>query len=203
MLADTDNSKNKERESKHIESLEIELLLEAIYRQYGYDFRDYAPASLKRRILAIVESEHLASISGLLERILHEPESMNRLLMALSVNVTSLFRDPEFFLTFRQKVVPMLRTYPFLRIWHAGCSTGEEVYSMAILLQEEGLYDKCRIYATDMDETVLKRAKEGIFPLDAMAQYGNNYRNAGGTGALSDLLYRSLRERAVSPVPAG
>jgi chemotaxis protein methyltransferase CheR len=131
-------------------------------------------------------SERLATITGLQERILHDPECLGRFVMALSVNVTSVFRDPEFFLAFRRRIVPILRTYPFLRIWHAGCSTGEEVYSMAILLQEEELYDKCRIYATDMDEAVLKRAKEGIFPLEAVKQYSSNYRNAGGTGALSD-----------------
>src|SRR5207237_7505049 len=104
----------------------------------------------------------------------------------LSVNVTSVFRDPEFFLTFRERIAPLLRTYPFLRLWHAGCSTGEEVYSMAILLHEEGLYDRCRIYATDMDEAVLKRAKEGIFLLETAAQYEDNYRRAGGTGSLAD-----------------
>jgi chemotaxis protein methyltransferase CheR len=175
-----------DRRSKECEALEIELLLEAIYRYYGYDFRGYAAASLKRRIMNMLAAEQLATVSGLQERILHEPECLGRLLTALTVNVTAMFRDPEFFLAFRQKVVPMLRTYPFLRIWHAGCSTGEEVYSMAILLQEEGLYDKCRIYATDMDEVVLKRAKEGIFPLDSILPYSGNYRNAGGVGALSD-----------------
>src|ERR1051325_10051843 len=104
-----------------LESLEIHLLLEAIYRRYGYDFRDYAGASLKRRIWTMVRSEGLTTISGLLERLLHEPACMERLLLALSVNVTSMFRDPAFFLAFRRKVVPILRTYPFVRIWHAGC----------------------------------------------------------------------------------
>ena len=121
-----------------LEQLERDLLLEAVFRRYGYDFRQYAPASLRRRIALFMEAEKLATLSGLQERILHEPESMKRFLLALSVNVTAVFRDPEFFVTFRQKVVPLLRTYPFVRIWHAGCSTGEEVYSMAILLHEEG-----------------------------------------------------------------
>lgn len=169
-----------------LEELEIDLLLEAMYRRYGFDFRDYAQASLKRRIQAFVQGEKLGSISALIGPILHDPRCMNRFVLALSVNVTTLFRDPDFFLVFRRRVVPLLRTYPFVRIWHAGCSTGEEVYSMAILLQEEGLYDKCRIYATDMDEAVLRRAKEGIFPCDQEDRYGQNYRQAGGKHQLSD-----------------
>jgi chemotaxis protein methyltransferase CheR len=186
MISEVPNPEHLEHGNSDRESLEIELLLEAIYRHYGYDFREYAAASLKRRVHNLLRFESLATISGLQERILHDPECLGRFLTALSVNVTAVFRDPEFFLTFRQKIVPILRTYPFLRIWHAGCSTGEEVYSMAILLQEEGLYDKCRIYATDMDEAVLKRAREGIFPLEAMKPYAGNYRKAGGTGALAD-----------------
>ena len=189
-----------------LEQLERDLLLEAVFRRYGYDFRQYAPASLRRRIAAFMETEKLATVSGLQERILHEPESMKRFLLALSVNVTAVFRDPEFFVTFRQKVVPLLRTYPFVRIWHAGCSTGEEVYSMAILLHEEGLYDRCRIYATDMDEAVLKRAKEGIFSLEHARAYADNYQQAGGTGAFSDyytgaygsgLFRQSLKENLI------
>jgi chemotaxis protein methyltransferase CheR len=112
---------------------------------------------------------------------------MERFLLAVTVNVTSMFRDPGFFRSFRERVVPILRTYPFLRIWHAGCSTGEEVYSMAILLHEEGLYRRCRIYATDMNESVLVRAREGIFPLqDVETTYAGNYLDAGGAGSLSD-----------------
>jgi chemotaxis protein methyltransferase CheR len=124
---------------------------------------------------------------------------MARLITALSVTVTALFRDPEFFLAFREKVVPLLRTYPFLRIWHAGCSTGEEVYSMAILLQEEGLYDKCRVYATDMDEAALRRAREGIYSLDAVKQYAGNYLGGGGTGALSDYYTGAYGSALVRP----
>jgi chemotaxis protein methyltransferase CheR len=169
-----------------LEALEIQLLLEAIYRRYGYDFRGYAPASLKRRVAGMLATEGVGTISGLTEKILHDPNSMKRFLIALTVNVTSMFRDPEFFVTFRQRVVPLLRTYPFLRLWHAGCSTGEEVYSMAILLQEEGLYDRCRIYATDMDEVVSKQAREGIFSLTAFDAYAENYQRAGGSRQLSD-----------------
>lgn len=168
------------------EQFELDLLLEAVFRKYGYDFREYAPASLRRRVWTVIETEGLTSISGLQERVLHDPACLERFLLALSVNVTSLFRDPDFFLTFRTRVAPLLRTYPFLRIWHAGCSTGEEVYSMAILLQEEGLYDRCRIYATDLNESVLRRAREGIFSLDQAEAYARNYVQAGGKRSLSD-----------------
>lgn len=168
-----------------IEDLEIRLLLEAIFERYGYDFRDYAPASLKRRIRKCVQDEKLESVSGLQEKILHQPGALHYLLDTLSIGVTAMFRDPSFYVAFRRKIVPLLRQYPFVRIWHAGCATGEEVYSMAILLQEEGLYEKCRLYATDLNETLLKKAKEGIFPLKVMQEYTDNYRQAGGTREFS------------------
>ncbi|HEY9735309.1 MAG TPA: protein-glutamate O-methyltransferase CheR [Trichocoleus sp.] len=171
---------------KDLEDLEIELLLEGIYRHYGFDFRNYAMASLKRRIWNTVQAEKLTSISGLQERVLHDPACMERFLLGLTVNVTAMFRDPEFYLTFRSKAVPLLKTYPFIRIWHAGCSTGEEVYSMAILLQEEGLYQRCRIYATDMNELVLQQAKAGVFPLGVMQKYTQLYLKAGGKRAFSE-----------------
>jgi|SRR5579884_1421450 len=171
---------------KELEALEIELLVEAIYRHYGYDFREYAVASLKRRVASCLHAEGLATISGLQERVLHDPACFQRFLHALSVNVTAFFRDPSFFLVFRSRVAPILRTYPFLRIWHAGCSTGEEVYSMAILLHEEGLYERCRIYATDMNAEALRQAQEGIFPLRDMLEHSRNYSEAGGKGALAD-----------------
>ena len=169
-----------------LEALEIQLLLEGVYRCYGFDFRNYAMASLRRRIWNAVRAENLKTISGLLEKVLHDTECMGRFLLGLTVNVTAMFRDPEFYLAFRTKVVPMLRTYPFLRIWHVGCSTGEEVYSMAILLHEEGLYQRCRIYATDINERVLHQAKEGMFPLRAMQKYTQLYFQAGGTQAFSE-----------------
>jgi chemotaxis protein methyltransferase CheR len=173
-------------EQSELEILETELLLEAIFRRYGYDFRQYAPASLRRRVASIMIAEGIATISGLQEKVLHDPGCMERFLLALSVNVTSMFRDPGFFLTFRRRAVPLLKTYPFIRIWHAGCSTGEEVYSMAVLLQEEGLYDRCRIYATDMNEAVLRRAREGIYPLASVDEYTRNYQRAGGSANLAD-----------------
>src|SRR5919202_5086091 len=125
-----------------LEKLEMELLLGAVYRRYGFDFREYAPASLKRRLWRRVYAERLQSIAELTAKLLHDPECMERLLLDLSINVTAMFRDPTFFAAFRQKVVPALRTYPFTRIWVAGCSTGEEVYSLAILPEEEGLHER-------------------------------------------------------------
>jgi chemotaxis protein methyltransferase CheR len=189
-----------------LEELEIDLLLEAIVRQFGFDFRGYARSSLRRRLRGAVAAEGLATMSGLLERTLHSQGCLERLLLGLSVNVSAMFRDPGFFRTFRQRAVPLLRTYPFIRIWQAGCSMGEEVYSLAILLQEEGLYDRCRIYATDMNEVVLKKARDGIYPLDVMQKYTANYIASGGTAAFSDYytagydhakLRESLREHVV------
>jgi chemotaxis protein methyltransferase CheR len=168
-----------------LEQLEIELLLEAIYRRYGVDFRQYAHASLRRRLYRRMHAEGLQTLSQLQDRLLHQPPCMERLLLDLSINVTSMFRDPSFYAAFRQEVVPVLRTYPFTRIWCAGCSTGEEVYSLAIVLHEEGLYDKTRLYATDINEHVLQSAREGVFPLDQMQQYTKNYIRGGGNGDFS------------------
>jgi chemotaxis protein methyltransferase CheR len=169
-----------------LEQIEIELLLEGIYRQYGFDFRSYAYASIRRRLWKRIEEEGLSTITDLQNKVLHESEMMEKLLLDLSINVTAMFRDPTFYLAFRKKVVPLLRTYPFIRIWHAGCSTGEEVYSMAILLEEEGLYERARIYATDINEVVVHRARAGIFPLERMQEYTENYIRAGGTRSFSE-----------------
>ena len=169
-----------------LERIEIELLLEAIYRHYGFDFRAYAYASLRRRLWKRLTGEGMKTISALQEGVLHDQDVMERLLLDLSVNVTAMYRDPSFYLAFRQRVIPLLRTWPFIRIWHAGCSTGEEVYSMAILLEEEGLYDRARIYATDINDVVLQRARSGIFPLDRMQEYTENYLRAGGKQSFSE-----------------
>lgn len=173
-------------DSAEVEDIEIELLLEGLYRAYGFDFRDYSRASLKRRVLEMMRSEKFATVSAYQDRILHDQVCLERLLLGLSVHATAMFRDPSFYATFRKKVVPLLRTYPRVQIWIAGCSTGEEVYSLAILLQEEKLYDKCRIYATDISHAVLRKARDGIFPLSAMREYTNNYHQAGGTRDFSD-----------------
>ena len=171
---------------EELEDLELRLLLEGVFRRYGFDFREYAPASLRRRVVRRVHAEGLGTISGLTEKLLHDEATMERLLLDLSINVTAMFRDPTFYVAFRQKVVPVLRTHPFTRIWVAGCSTGEEVYSLAILLQEEGVYERARIYATDINESVLDRARGGVFPLEKMREYTQNYIRAGGTRAFSE-----------------
>ena len=168
------------------EQLELQLLLEGVYRQYGFDFREYAPASLKRRVWRRVHAEGARSIAGLLERVLHDADVMERLLLDLSISVTSMFRDPSFYAALREQIVPVLRTYPFTRIWVAGCSTGEEVYSLSILLREEGIYDRTRIYATDINEAVLERAQKGVFPLEKMKEYTENYIRAGGQRSFSE-----------------
>jgi chemotaxis protein methyltransferase CheR len=172
--------------SRELEQIEVQLLLEGIFQHYGFDFRSYAYTSLKRRLWKRMIAEGIRTVSGLQELVLHHPDAMERLLLDLSVNVSTMFRDPAMYTSFRQNVVPLLRTYPFIRIWHAGCSTGEEVYSLAILLEEEGLGDRVRIYATDINEAVLHTARAGIFPIQKMQEYTQNYLQAGGTRSFSE-----------------
>lgn len=179
-----------------LENIEIKLLLDGIYEHYGWDFRNYAMASLKRRIWKCIHDEKLTTVSGFQERVLHYPDCFERLLLTISIDMTSMFRDPGFFLSFRKNVVPLLNNLPFIRIWHAGCSTGEEVYSMAILLKEEGLYEKSRLYATDMNESILQKAKSRIVPLKEMQDNTNNYLSAGGTRSFSDY-YISQYDNAI------
>jgi chemotaxis protein methyltransferase CheR len=169
-----------------LEDLEMRLLLEGVCASAGYDFRNYLAPMLRRRVWQCVREEKLRTISGFQEKALHDPDCMGRFIQALSINVSALYRDPEYYLALKQEVLPRLGTYPFIRIWHAGCSTGEEVYSMAMLLREEGLYDRSRIYATDINEVVLARAKAGIFPLERMQEYTENYMRAGGKRSFSE-----------------
>ena len=166
--------------------VEIDLLLEGVYRISGFDFRNYARGSIRRRLERRAAEEGVRSISGLQEKVLHDRGSLGRLLVDLSVNVTAMFRDPSFFAAVRSRVVPLLRTYPFVRAWVAGCSTGEEAYSLAILLSEHGLYERARIYATDVNDEVLERARTGAFALQKMKEYTANYIAAGGTKAFSE-----------------
>lgn len=173
-------------ETERIEAIEMPLLLEAMYQRYGYDFRGYAPASLKRRLRRAMQEEGLASLSALQDRILHAPEAMARFLDIVSVDVTAMFRDPGFHRVFRERIVPALRGLPLIRLWHAGCSTGEEVYSTAIVLHEEGLLDRCKLYATDLNARVLERAREAIYPISSMQEHTANYQKAGGKAAFSD-----------------
>jgi chemotaxis protein methyltransferase CheR len=163
-----------------LEDLEIRLLLEGLWCSYGYDFRDYALSSIRRRVRFFMSEEGLSTVSAVQDRVLHDTLALQRFLRSLSVNVTALFRDPSFYLALRETVVPVLRTYPAVRIWHAGCSSGEEVYSLAIVLQEEGLYDRCRLYATDMNDAVLAQAEKGELPLASMRENTPTYIEAGG-----------------------
>jgi chemotaxis protein methyltransferase CheR len=179
-----------------VEDIEIDLLLSALVRRWGYDFRHYVRASLRRRVRQAVAREELQSISQLQDLLLRDSDAVRRFICTLSIHVTSMFRDPDFYVAFRRQIVPLLKTYPFVRIWHAGCSTGEEVYSLAILLHEEGIYDRVRIYATDLSDELLQQAKSGIFPLRAMRDYEPYYKSAGGTAELADY-YRSDGERAI------
>jgi chemotaxis protein methyltransferase CheR len=183
-----------EKKSDELEKLEIELLLEAIYRHYGYDFRDYAFSSIQRRIWYRIQTERLQTVSALTEQLLHNPLVMERLISDFSINVTEMFRDPTFFLAFREQVIPLLKDLPLIQIWHAGCATGEEAYSMAILLYEEGLAHKARIYATDMNEKSLEQAQKGEYPLVRMKDYTSNYVKSGGKLAFSEY-YKASSDR--------
>ncbi len=188
------------------ESVEFNLLLEGIYQYYGYDFRDYASQTLHEKIRQLVAKENLKTISRLQEQILHNQDDFYRILNEFFITVSAMFRNPNFFAVFRQEVVPWLKTYPFIRIWFAGCGCGEEVYSMAILLYEEGLYNRCRFYATDLNESALKQAQKGVFPLHLMQKYTHDYLAAGGKSAFSKyytakydhaILHSWLKERFI------
>ena len=179
-------SRSRSVDTENIESIELDLLLDAVFRLYGYDFRDYAKTSMRRRIANIMKKEEVNTISALQDRVLHDARSWERFLNGISVNVSAMFRDPGFFLAFRQHAVPVLRTYPFIRIWQAGCSLGEEAYSLAIMLEEEGLYDRSLIYATDINEVSLRQAREGIYPAELMQKYTQNYVQAGGHQSFSE-----------------
>ena len=193
-------------ENKENEKIEIDLLIRAIYLKYGYDFRDYSKASRRRRILGRLSKSGLSTISEMQHKLLHDPVFFEKLLLDLTVNVSEMFRDPSFFRAVREIVAPELKKIPVLKVWHAGCSTGEEVYSMAILLREEGIFDTSTIYATDVNEEVLAKAKKGIFPIDRMKDYTRNYKMAGGLASFVDyytagydrtIMDKGLRENIV------
>jgi chemotaxis protein methyltransferase CheR len=168
------------------EKIEMDCLLEAIFRKYGYDFRSYSRSHVLRRLRRRVEIDGLLSFSELQHRVLYDESCLQRVLQDLSINVTEMFRDPAFYQVIRAEVIPVLRTYPFVRIWHAGCASGEEVYSMAILLKEGGLESRCRLYATDFNEATIEKAKDGIYSLADIRSYTANYQKSGGTGVFSD-----------------
>ncbi|GAA0769814.1 MULTISPECIES: CheR family methyltransferase [Brevundimonas] len=172
--------------TNEIEDIEIGLLLEALYQRYHYDFRQYARASIKRRLIQARSHFGMPSLTALQERALHDPEMLPRLLAFLTVQVSEMFRDPGYFRALREQVLPHLRTYPSLKVWIAGCSAGEELYSMAILFREEGLFDRTLFYATDINPDALRAAEAGVYPLDRIRKFTENHQKSGGRSSLSD-----------------
>ena len=168
------------------EKIEFDLILEAIYQKYGYDFRNYAKASLRRRLRYRLSQSNLKTISEMQHKLLNDKEFFDTLLLDLTINVTEMFRDPSFFKALREIVISELKKQPFIKVWHAGCSSGEEIYSTAILLKENGMYESSLIYATDTNEMVLDKAKSGIFPIEKMKDFTVNYRKAGGIASFAD-----------------
>ena len=166
--------------------LEIRLLLEAVFQQYQHDFRDYAVSSLRRRLQQAMAHFGCARLSDPQGRVLHEPEVFAGMLQFFTVQLSDMFRDPPYFRALREQVLPLLRTYPSVKLWIAGCSSGEEVWSLAILLAEEGLLERSIVYATDINPAALRRAEAGVYPLDRMAKFSANYLAAGGRGSLAD-----------------
>ena len=179
--------------------IEIKLLMDGVCQVYGYDFREYAEASLRRRLIQWLSGSGFATFSLAQSQLLRDRVFFDSLLRGITVNVSEMFRDPAFFKAIREYVVPHLRTYPFIKIWHAGCATGEEAYSMAILLLEEGFKGRFRIYATDINEEVIRKAQEGIYPLKELQHFTRNYQQAGGTGSFSDYYTARYEHAILSP----
>jgi chemotaxis protein methyltransferase CheR len=168
-----------------VADIELRLLLEALYLRYHYDFRGYAHSSLRRRLRVAKDKFGCSSLSQLQHRLLHETALLPELMDIMTVQVSDMFRDPLYFRALRERVVPLLRTYPSLKVWVAGCSTGEEAYSMAILLKEEGLLERTLIYATDINTNALERAQSGVYDIERVSGFTENHRRAGGHGSLS------------------
>ena len=168
------------------EKIEFDLILQAIYQKYGYDFRDYAKASIRRRLRYRLTQSNLKTLSEMQHKLLNDKEFFDTLLLDLTINVTEMFRDPSFFKALKEIVIFELKKQPFIKVWHAGCSSGEEIYSTAILLKENGMYESSLIYATDTNEMVLDKAKSGIFPIEKMKDFTVNYRKAGGIASFAD-----------------
>jgi len=194
------------QEELETENLEVELLLEAFYKKYGNDFRDYSRVHIKRRLMNVRDLCGYDSISSMTRDLLWDKKFKQKLLLEFSVNFTEMFRDPDFYLYLREEIMDLLKTFPFVKIWHAGCSTGEEVYSLAIMLKETGLYKKTQVYATDFNDKVLRMAEDGIYPIDYIKTYTSNYQKAGGQLSFSDyyqadnhnvIIEPTLREKIV------
>lgn len=182
---------------RDLEGLEVDLLIQAVFERYGYDFREYSPASLHRRIRAVLIKQNLKTISELTEKVIHDPDAFSSLLVHLTVTVTELFRDPQFYRSLKENIIPYLQTYSELKVWHPGCATGEEVYSIAILLAETGLYDRSLIYATDINLNALNKAREGIVSEDALPAAEGRYKEAGGPFSLAKYFTTEYRAAIV------
>jgi chemotaxis protein methyltransferase CheR len=172
--------------AQELDRIEVGLLLDGIHQHYGFDFRDYAPAPLRRGIEHAMSAEGVLTVSGLQDRVLHDRRAMDRFLAEVGVHVTAFFREPEMFATLRSEVFPLLRTYPSVRIWIAGCATGEEAYSLAVLLDEAAILERCRLYATDMNGEALERGRRGTYAVASLEAAASRYQVAGGRGELED-----------------
>jgi len=186
-------------EKYEIESVEIKLLLDAIFERYGYDFKSYARAPIERRLCNFMEDSGFNYISEMIPKLMYDESFFAKLVSAFSILVSDMFRDPHFYRSVRDNILPFLKTYPFFKIWHAGCAGGEEVYSMAIILREAGLYDRATIYATDFNNTALKKAKEGIYNIEKVKQYTSNYQDAGGIYSFSDYYHAQYEAIIMDP----
>lgn len=195
-----------EENENNREKIEIDLLIEAVKRYYGYDFSNYSKAHIKRRMSVFLSKHRYESISEMQHYVLHNPNIFEDFLNNFSINVTEMFRDPGFYKEFRETVIPILKTYPYLKIWIAGCATGEEVYSFAIMLKEEGLLERSTIYATDFNSKALQKAGKAIYSIDTIKSYTSNYQKSGGKSSFSDyymanynsvIINKSLKENIV------
>jgi chemotaxis protein methyltransferase CheR len=198
-----------EQSRPDVEGIEVDLLLEAIYQRYGHDFRSYARASIERRARQFLSSSGCSSVSEMIPKVLRDREFFSRLARYFSISVTELFRDPFVYRVVREQVAPMLRTWPYFKVWHAGCASGEEVYSLAIVLKEEGVYDRATVYATDFNDSALDRAREGVYGMERLQEATRNYQRTGGKASFSEYYHArygaaamdaSLKERVVFAV---
>lgn len=179
--------------------IEVKLFIEAVFMKYKYDFRQYSLASIKRRLSSVLIVYKISTISALQEKVLYEPEFFNAVLQYMTISTTEMFRDPNYFQAFREKVLPYLQSYPSIKIWVAGCSSGEEAYSFAIIFKEAGLLERVMIYATDINPVILEKAKAGIYRLDDMKKNSLNYQQSGGQKSLSDYYSASYNAAAIDP----
>ncbi|MEA9356196.1 protein-glutamate O-methyltransferase CheR [Bacteriovorax sp. PP10] len=186
-------------EESAIFDIEVKLFIEAVFMKYKYDFRQYSLASVKRRLSSVLIVHKIKTISALQEKVLYEPDFFNAVLQYMTISTTEMFRDPNYFKAFQEKVLPYLQSYPSIKIWVAGCSSGEEAYSFAIIFKEAGLLDRVMIYATDINPVILDKAKAGIYKLEDMKKNSLNYQQAGGQKSLSDYYTASYNAAAIDP----